>query len=517
MIRKIILLACGLLCCASSVFAQDSLVFLQEVTFKNQQESDAFREALLTDKVDYFTLFSLSGTNPSVNSKQKFYDFLSHMGYEKWAEKNSDKKVKFVYETIHKTFLEKYEAKTLFSDIWSTGDYNCVSATALYCMAFDHFNIPYTIKEKPQHVYPVAFPKERQVIVETTNPMVGSFAFNQQFKLAYIENLRKQKAVSSQEVSTTDLNKLFDKYFFKGESDISFRQLVGIQYMNDGIFKHESEEWLLSVEQLEKAYLLYKNEQVANGLLVSYAKAFQMRTKKDTIHAQLLAKLSRFSKYGITQDMIKSEFGVVTNSLLFDQGKSAELATYYSVLDKGILDKELKSEIGFLYFYEQGRYYYNLGRYSESEPYFEKAFVLHPNNQEVQSIYLTLVERNLRASHNAQEAITQLKEAADKNPTLKSNNNFNTMVAKAYLIKFGEDFENNKPLEGDKSRLLFEEIFATNKDLNVDNYLIGQAYSIAAVYYFRKNQTAKAKTYINKGLELAPDNRELLTRKRAIN
>jgi tetratricopeptide (TPR) repeat protein len=505
-------------CSLSSIACgQDTLVSLQDITFASTSEASAFREALEANRFDYFTLFSLSGTKPSMASKQKFYDFLGRMGYEKWADKKVDKKVKFVYETIHKTFLDKYEAKTLFSEIWLNGNYNCVSATALYCMAFEHFQIPYSIKEKPNHVYPVAYPKAQQVIVETTNPMVGSFAFNQQFKQSYIENLRKQKSISNQEVSSTDVNELFDRYFFKEEVDISFRQLVGIQYMNEGIFNLEAQEWLPSVQQFEKAYLFYQNEQVANGLLVSYLKAFLMRTKKDTIHAQLLGKLSRFAKYGITADIVKSEFGQAANSLLFDQGKSAELTAYYHTLDKRVRDKELKDEISFIYFYEHGRYYYNQGRYSESEPYFEKAFVLHPNNQEVQGIYLNLVERNLRATHSAQEAIDLLNLTATKNPTLKSNNHFNSLLATAYLNKFGEAFEKNTPADADKYRLLFEEIYAGNKDLNVNTYFIGQAYSSAAVYYYRKNQTAKAKMYLNKGLELVPDNRELLNRKRALN
>lgn len=497
-------------------YGQDTLVYFRDITFSSEQERTALDAAINQKKPDYFTLFGVPGKPTPADAKAKYFDFLNRMGYEKWVDKKPDKRVKYVYESIHKTFLEKYEAKTLFSDIWANGDYNCVSATALYCMAFDQFGIPYSIKETPNHVYPVAYPKAQQVIVETTNPMVGSYAFNQQFKAQYVENLRKQKQISNTEMSSGEINALFDKHFFKEETDITLHQLVGIQYMNDGIFKIEAEQWVEGIRQFEKAYLFFPSEQVVNGLYVGYTNAFNQRTKKDTVHAALLGLLSRFKKQGVTEDMVKGEFARAVDNVLFDQGRKMDMVAYYNAVDRRIVDPELKKEIGFIYNYEFGRYYYNQGRYSESEPYFEKALGMRPNNQEAQSIYLQLLERNLRGTHNGKEALDLLNDVATRNPTLKGNNNFNTLMATGYLLKFMEDFDAGKPAEGDKYRLMFEEVYRTNADLNVNRYSIGQAYSTAAVYYFKKNQLAKAKVYIDKGLELVPDNQELQMRKRAI-
>ncbi len=513
--KIILLLPVPLLFALSFAKAQDSLVYWSEIRFESPAEKAALTAALIKKQPDYFELFN-SGVPSSSNPRDQFYRFLKGLDLSKFQDKKADKKVKFIYESLHKAFLTKYEAVNLFSDIWKTGYYNCVSATALYSIAFNYFDIPYVIKEKPNHVYPVAYPHDKQVIVETTNPMVGSFAFTAQFKETYIESLRKQKLISNQEASSKGVSELFDKYFFKEELDITLAQLVGIQYMNDGIFRLDNEKWLEATWQFEKAYLFYPSDQVTNGLAASYFKAFQQNQKKDSTHALLVARLSRFAKYGITFDMVKSEFVQAINSLLFDQGKSAELSTYYKVLSRGLKQKELIEEIDFLYNYEVGRYYYNQGRYSDSEPYFEKAFSLRPSNQEVQTIFLTLLERKLRGTTKADEAVTVLEKTLQENPLIKTNNNFNTLLATAYLAKFAEDFENNRPTEGDKYRLLFEQNFGNNKDLNINDYLIGQAYSTAAVYYFKKNQNTKAKTYIEKGLEYAPDNRELLMRKRAL-
>lgn len=494
--------------------SQDTLVYFRELSFSSDQEKSAFTQFFNKNEKDYFLLFSQAGKTPSSSSKDKFYTYLNKMGYEKMADKKQDKRVKYVYENVHNAFLSKYEAKTLFSDIFVNGDYNCVSATALYCMAFDYFKIPYVIKEKPNHVYPVAYPESQQVIVETTNPMVGSFAFNDQFKASYIENLKKQKLISNQEAITKSNNELFDKHFFKEEVNITMDQLFGIQYMNDGIFKSEAEDATGAYKQFEKAYLLYPSENIANGLLVSYLKAFQLKTKKDTSHAVLLSKLARFSKYGITPEIIKGEFNNSTIALLFDQGKYSDYANYYKSLDNHLIDIELKEEISFIYNYEFGRYYYNQGKYFQSQPYFEKAFLIRPNNQDVQNTYLQIVERSVRAASDGKEAIIILTEAADKNPVLKTNNKFNSMLAATHLAMFNDNYLNGRVQDGEKGRIAFESIYTKEQDLSLNPEYIGQAYSTAAVYYFRKNQTAKAKYYIDKGLELAPGNRELLNRKK---
>jgi tetratricopeptide (TPR) repeat protein len=319
--------------------------------------------------------------------------------------------------------------------------------------------------------------------------------------------------ISNQEALTKSNNELFDRYFFKEELNINMDQLFGIQYMNDGIFKLEAEDVAGSYKQFEKAYLLYPSENIANGLLVSYLKAFQNKTKKDTSHAILLAKLSRFSKYGITQELVKGEFGMATNSLLFEQGKPTDYSKYFTALNNHLIDPETKEEVSFIHYYETGRYYYNQGKYFQSQPYFEKAFVIRPNNQDVQTIYLQIMERSLRAASDAQEGINLLTEAVGKNPVLSSNNKFNSMLAATYLAKFNDDYQAGRMQEGEKARLFFEGLYGKDRDLSINPEFIGQAYSTAAVYYFRKNQTAKSKYYIDKGLELAPGNRELINRK----
>ncbi|HEY5825733.1 MAG TPA: hypothetical protein VIT44_15270, partial [Cyclobacteriaceae bacterium] len=197
--QKLVLFICAFLFSITCI-AQDSLVYLSDINYSGDPEKQAFKSYFKDKEPDYFLLFNQPEKKATAEAKSLFYDFLKQLDFEtKAKDKKPDKKVKFVYDNVHQRFLSKYESIILFPDLFVNGEYNCVSATALYCMAFDYFKIPYTIKEEPTHVYPVAFPKNQQVIVETTNPQVGSYAFDHQFKQSYLERLRDQKLISVSE------------------------------------------------------------------------------------------------------------------------------------------------------------------------------------------------------------------------------------------------------------------------------------------------------------------------------
>jgi hypothetical protein len=515
MIKKLLLFSLSFV--ISYAQGQDSLVFLKEINFADDHEKKAFTDYFLNKKPDYFLLFNQAGKKNPPESQERFYSFLQELEFEKWNDKKADKKVKFLYESIHKKFLSKYVATNLFSEIFINGEYNCVSATALYSLAFHHFNIPFSIKEDPTHVYPVAYPRNQQVIVETTNPMIGSFGFDQKFKMSYLERLKEQKLISVAEYGQSDVNQLFNKYFFKEQQEIDMDKLIGIQYMNDGIFKIEDNQFLASANQMEKAYLFYPSERIANGLLVAYFKAFQNQTVKNTNHAILLAKIARFKKNGITSEMVEGDFSKVIHELLFEKGKTDDCKTYCTTLLDLIKDTELKKDLEFIYQYEFGRYYYNKGSYLLSKPYFEKALLLKPSHQEIQGIYIGLLERTIKTTSDNKEILNILEQTMKTYPELETNTNFNSMVAASYLFEFMTSFQDNNAMDGEKFKGLFESQMAKFSDLNLNPYAIGQAYSTGASYYFRKNQNAKSKAFIKKGLEFAPGNRELLQRQKMIN
>lgn len=504
----------------TSGFCQEPLVTLAELTFTSEFEKTVFYDHFEKKKSDGFNLFIASGQ--TLNERaigqavQRFNDYVSALNADKVSSKKNDRKIKLIYEDVHTTFLRKYELENRFEDIFVNGYYNCVSASALYALVFEKLNIPYVIKEKPTHVYLIAYPSQERILVETTTPAGGFVTINQQFKQSYVKILKEQKLISSQEYSTGNTNELFDRFYFGEDHDITLTQLIGIQYSNQGVYLLQNKEYMGAFKNFEKAYMFYPSDRVAYMMLSSAHEVFKERQEKDSVHAATLAILSRFGKYGIKRDMIRGEYSNVVQELLFDKGQKESLQKYHKVLMSAISDKSLKEDLDFFHHYEMGRMQYNQARYKDALPYFETCLKIRPGNQETLSIFIVSVAESVKNKPNT-EGIKSMEDYAAKHPFLLENNVFNEMLGTAYLMEMRLGFTQQQAAQGEKYKSTFEQFQSKHNEVIFNPYLIGEAYSSAAVYYFRKGNTAKAKAVLNQGLVISPNNNELTNRKRMIN
>lgn len=512
---------CLILCllASTSLYAQpDSLVRFNELTFYSEFE----RETFLKFKKREINLFDLLIANGNLlsnekisDSRSKFYSYVTALGNET-AGKKTEKRVKAIYDNLHTKFLSKYELKNRFEEIFYNGYYNCVSATALYALAFEALKIPYSIKEEPTHVYIVAYPYAERIVLETTSPLGGYYTLSDDFKQNYIRKLKEQKLISASEYASQDSKVLFDKYYFGQDTEVSLQQLAGLQYLNDALYKADDKKPEESFRQLEKAYLLYPSDRIANLLFYTGAQAFEAHKEKDSTHAVMLGKLSRYTSVGVDPEMIVGEFARVTQDLLFTAGKKKQYEQYYRILDRSITHEKIKSDLAYHYQRESGRLLYTQGKYKDALPYFEKTLTLRPENLEMQGIFLATIAQTFNSKSNNLDIIKQLDDYNARFTVLQNNNHFNGLRAAAYLIQFNMSYTTNKISEGDKYRELFEALSSKYPDVAIDANLIGQSYSNAAVYYYRKGQVSKAKQLLASGLKYAPDNYELITRQRMI-
>jgi tetratricopeptide (TPR) repeat protein len=504
----------------TETLAAQAPVDYRELTFNSTFEKEILIDHFQNKKSDPFLLLMANGNLLNEEAiQQAERDFYSHIALlqdEKIQLKKNDKKTRYVYDDIHRKFLKKYEEGNRFEEIFKNGFYNCVSASALYALAFNKLNIPYVIKEQPSHVYLIAYPETDRIKVETTSPINGSQTIDAKFKEMYVKMLKEQKLISAQEYAMQDINTLFDKFYFSDQEDITLLNLVGIQYMNDGLYQYNDHKYEESFAQIEKAYLFFPHEKTEYLLRLTASQAFEARKQKDTIQATYLGKLSRYKNIGVDKEMITGEFVRVIRELLFTEGKKQQLTLYYQKLKQLIYDADLKKEIDFIYNYECGRLLYNQAKYKDAVPYFETALQLKPKDQDTNTLFISAVGESLRATADNLTIIKTLDSYIQKYPDLHDNNIFNNLIAATYLIQFGIEYSTEKSVQGDKYKVLFEAHCAKYPGLTINSDLIGQAYSVAAVYYFRKGQNTKAKSIISKGLEISPNNYELLQRQQMI-
>jgi tetratricopeptide (TPR) repeat protein len=515
-----LLVSCTIILTGFNLFSQDSLVHLSEVQFLSNYEKQVFFN--LTKQKDKSALLPLllatstsSNEESSIKINARINELVNKLQNEGVAKKKNDKKIKVVYGEVHNAFLKKYQEDVRFNDIFSSGNYNCVTASALYALVFDRLGISYEVKEEPTHVYLLAYPNTDNILVESTSPLRGFVVFDERFKQSFVEALKNQKIIGNAEIANKSTDELFNSYYFKRDK-LDLQQLVGIHYCNDALFKRDKNDIKGAFQQIEKAYLLYKAPKTEYLLMQFGVELISKEKLQPKEKSNLISKIARYKDQGITNEMIKGEFINLTNDVLSRDNNKVLYKECYQAILKGISDKELTGDISYIFYYENGRILYNQGNFTMAKPFFEKALFYQPNNTDLVGIFTTSVANSLRNERNAKVISDSLERYKNKYPALLQNNNFNAMMAMSYAMRFGEEYQKGDIQEGEKFKVLFEEMIKSNKDINIVPSIVGSAYSSASSYYFKKGNKIRARQILEKGLEISPDNYELRTRQQMI-
>ena len=139
---------------------------------------------------------------------------------------------------------------------------------------------------------------------------------------------------------------------------------------------------------------------------------------------------------------------------------------------------------------------------------FEKAYELESDNLEIQTLFVSTLAKTFQNSSNA-EIISRIDSVSGKFPRLNSNGLFLSLKMMAYLSYVEELFDFGQPEKALNYLGRFEAIYDKNQGMELNYKLVGDAYSAAAVYFFKRYNKQKAKEFLERGLRIAPDNFEL--------
>lgn len=496
----------------------DTLVYFNELTFNSLNEKKILTGYFQSSKLTY-ELFLPVNDSTSKNiecNRDMLNELIIELKERNVSGLKPKKQIKIIYNKVHDKLLKKYDIKSLYSDIYNTGNFNCLSASILYSLIFEEFNIPYRIKLSNHHVFLLSYPNTYSIVVETTNPMVGYQAINQNFKAKYIGYLKDSKLISLSEYNSKNTDDLFNEYYFK-EKNVTLVELVGVQYYNDAIIKMENQNYEAAFHQLEKAYLFYSAEEVGYLLMTNGVAAITELGYKNLKIAHILAKLSRYNLYGIKPENIIVEFAAITQNLLNYEGNEQLYDSVYTILINNIANKEILNEINYIFHYEKGRFLTGQSKYHEILPHFEKACELKPKNAQILNMLVFGIGKRYDQLSSPDEAINLLEYYQVKFKGISQNNLFHHMLVDAYLNKIQMCFYNKEISIGNLYISKFEELFDSKViyDQYID-YKIASAFTSAAMYYFRRGNYSKAKIIIETGLKYTPNNYELKSKLKAL-
>lgn len=499
---------------------QDSLVYFRDLKFNSSFERDAIFSYTVTKDGDAFKLMVSNGAllndEQITKARADFYSLLDKINTGKFSNKKPEQKAKLVTAAIQKRYLLKYQPGSTFEDVLYNGNFSEVSGTATYCLAYEYLGIPYDIKDENSNTFVLACPGPKQLMVESTFQGISFRTFDNSFKKQFVETLKVQKLISEAEAAKSTTEQLFDKYYFRSNALLSLKSLAALQYYYMGQQQIESGNLPEAFRNLEKSYYLDPAPRTMYALMHTGTLGFQNMTVRDEKHAVHLGKLSRYQGVGITPEMIATEFQWVVNDLLFDRGNEDALRAYYEKFLSTCDTKDMEKEVTFVYYTEYGRYKSNETRYEEALTNFEQAFRVKPESQVSSSNFVRCLGLIANTGIPDDQFLKMLEGYTNNLPQLASNILFQTMLASAYLANAANKFENSNPTAGETYRKNFEDMLQANPELKPSSNLLGRTYSAAAVYYFRKGQTRKARELIEQGLKLAPGSYELQSRRRML-
>ncbi len=492
----------------------DTLITIYEVRYGSEFEKEAINEFFQSDDPNYLKVFLASSGKINISDYQRakrgYSSFFTSLNSQRLKTLKASKKIKSIYKTVHNYYFKKYEAKTSFNEIFETGIFNCLTATALYGITLHELNIPFVVRETPFHVYLVAYPNKEGIKIETTDPLKGLYFFDQKYKESFIEYLHKNKFISPEEYLNNTNEELFDKYFYS-DKEITLQELIGLHYFNLSVFSLMDKKLREAYDFMERSYIFYSSERVRYLMFAILAEILHDTNYEEFDDLRYLARITRFTAEGIKIEDIKREFARITEYYLINRSNKEYYDKIYNYLDANIQNKEYKNEISFIYNYEKGRFAYNRGQRIASHEYFKKAYLIKPENSDVQMAFVQSLAFFIDGL-DAIGAITKIEEYNLKFKNLETNQVFKTLLLQAYLVGAFQKYS-MKSAEGDHYILKFENLYGKNRDINIDHDMIGNAYSSAGIFYFKKGDYKKAKEYINKGLHYAPNNFKLLMSK----
>lgn len=496
------------------VFATgDSLVYLSDLTFRNIEEKTIYKELNTkngdSDLLPLFLHITPFEDSSSIdNSKNKIDSFIE--GIEKRISTKSDSfETDEIVRSIKSTFLKNYNEKSFLKETILNGNYNCYTATALYGLVFSKLKIPFEINENENSIKIIINPDSQKFEINPDKSVNKCIVYPEHFRNKWTKSAFYAKEIPYEEFEKGYSESLFEKYYYT-QSKVNLRQLASIMLCNLSLQASEDHKLQEALYYIQKSYLTDPNGR--NKITLKYhifnaLGKYNYEKREDFLKLIYLCRFNNTKDVEITSEFISSEFLRFLGVQLANKTDLKIIEEDYFNLIKISNNLSLKNEISFIYNYEIARML--IGKKSkvfEEHLYLKEAYRIKPEDKDLQSLIFESLNSNLQQIGESEKALKLVNEFCLNFDFLNSNTSISIIKTHCYLDLAFINFSNGMFVEGD-SYLKKSEQLCSNKLVipNVD--LIEKGYLSAAKYYFKKGDKLKAKEYLLKGFEYAPDSK----------
>ena len=196
-----------------------------------------------------------------------------------------------LYKTFKKIsgrFLRTYEAYSDFDQLFLTGRFDCLTATALFSVALDQLQYPYEVIETNYHIFLLVQTTEGEVLIETTDRF-GGFVTDARAITERTINYRASEPATSGAARHV-------QYSFKLYQSISPANLNGLLLFNQAVKAYNQDRMLECAILLERSNLNYSSprcDELGIVLIRSIMQSAMTSESKDACMSHLTQVLAK--------------------------------------------------------------------------------------------------------------------------------------------------------------------------------------------------------------------------------
>lgn len=430
--------------------------------------------------------------------------------------KSTKKKIRRITDRLKRDYLRSYKADASVADAFRVGAYNDATAALLTALALEHFEVAYEGYVDHWEVYLVADPGNRSAGIYPPNYTKHEAARETAFRNDYFALLRSTVLENVPNMTTGEVDQLFDRYYYPQDKKLTFGQLSAFLQYRLAQAAYAAGEYQRSINLLETA--MSKEERPA-FLVLRKAAELQLRaTTKPEVEGDIPTLFAQWGQRPDNQYLpaaILQYFDEQQRLLLAENRleETAELLADY--LRQAPAEKpEWAKDMNDLHQFRLLRHHFVNGRPDLARRLAESLYHQDPENESLKYVLAEIVLDELRRSRlTGGDFVAALTTAASRYPFIRERDRFMDLQLRELAWKVRDDYERDDAATGQQSLKRFRSaLIGIPVDENRSVWTL-TAFLAASNYHFRAKEYEQARLFVAEGLKYNANDEYLLHRR----
>jgi|GEM_PF-2501377 hypothetical protein len=435
---------------------------------------------------------------------------------DKVEHKSTKKKIRRITDRLKRDHLRTYKADASVADAFRNGAYNDATAALLTALAFEHFGVGYYGYVDHWEAYLIADPGNREDEVYHPNHAKHDDVREAAFRRDYFELLRATTLADVPNMTTGEVEQLFDRYYYPPDKKLTFGQLTAFLQYRRAQAAYAASEYQRAIDLLETA--MSKEERPA-FLVLRKAAELQLRAAtKPEVEGDILTLFAHWTERpdnhylpaAILQYFDEQQRLLLAENRLLE---AAELLSDY--LGHAPAGKTKWAEnMNDLHQFRLLRHHFVNGRPDLARRLAESLYNQDPENESLKFVLAEIILDELRRSRlTGGDFVAAITTAATRYPFICERDRFMNLQLRELAWKVRDDYERDDAATGKQSLQRFRSALLgipVNEDRSVWTLT---AFLAASNYHFRVMEYDQARFFVAEGLKYNANDEYLLHRR----